>query len=207
MIFESSSDTLKTAKGWSYNSTLGEWVDYENVISYDKSYKDKYKSLQGEYMMSNTYQNFLNIQTKTIIYKDTLFYVLIIEKWSGAYKYPSIKQDWYTFKEVVAYIFKKEEYQKIFNVDNILELKTKNFVRMRLIYENYDEIKFLDLIQTELSTVKSKYSSDYTFPLMKSKEGTIRFYIPDYFSTYSKYDFEKKYFETDIKNFNKIVLN
>ena len=73
-------------------------------------------------------------------------------------------------------------------------------------YEEYDEIIFLDLIQTELSEEKSKYSDEYTFPVMKSKEGAIRFYLPDNFLSNSKYDFKKKYFETNFESFEKIVL-
>jgi hypothetical protein len=73
-------------------------------------------------------------------------------------------------------------------------------------YEKYDETIFLDLIQTELSKVESAYSPEYTFPIRKSKEGAIRFYIPEYFSTYSKYDFEKKYFETDSETFANMIL-
>ena len=203
--FETTSGTLLIATGWANNSTLGEWIDYENVISDEKDYKVKYKSLQGAYMMSHTIQNFQKVQTRTVTYKGTTYYVLIVDKWSGRYEYPSIQQDWYTFKQTIGYIYTKEEYQKLFNIESLVELKTQYMVSMGSKYEKYDEIKFLDLIQTELSAEKSKYSSEYTFPIMKSKEGAIRFYLPDSFSTYSKYDFDKKYFETDFESFIEIV--
>jgi hypothetical protein len=206
LSFDTTSGTLSKATGWAYNSTLGEWIDYENVISDSKDYKDKYKSLQGQWMMSRISQNFQKVQTKTVTYKGTIYYVLIVEKWSGRYEYPSIQEDWYTFKQTIGYIYTKEEYQKLMNLDTLVELKTKYMVNMGSKYEKYDETKFLDLIQTELSQEKSKYSSEYTFPIMKSKEGAIRFYLPDSFSSYSKYDFEKKYFETDFESFTKIIL-
>lgn len=206
LSFDTTSGTLSKATGWAYNSTLGEWIDYENVISDSKDYKDKYKSLQGQWMMSRISQNFQKVQTKTVTYKGTIYYVLIVEKWSGRYEYPSIKEDWYTFKQTIGYIYTKEEYQKLMNLDTLIELKTKYMVNMGSKYEKYDETKFLDLIQTELSQEKRKYSSEYTFPIMKSKEGAIRFYLPDSFSSYSKYDFEKKYFETDFESFTKIIL-
>jgi len=38
IYFHNQSDTIKKAIGWSYNSTLGEWIDYENVICNDKEY-------------------------------------------------------------------------------------------------------------------------------------------------------------------------
>lgn len=206
LSFDTTSGILSKATGWANNSTLGEWIDYENVISDSKDYKDKYKSLQGEYMMSRISQNFQKVQTRTVTYTGTTYYVLIVDKWSGRYEYPSIREDWYTFKQTIGYIYTKEEYQKLLNIDSLVELKTQYMVSMGSKYEKYDETKFLDLIQTELSKEKSKYSSEYTFPIMKSKEGAIRFYLPESFSTYSKYDFEKKYFETYFENFTKIII-
>ena len=204
--FETTSGTLSKAIGWANNVTLGEWIDYENVISDSKDYKDKYKSLQGAYMMSNTNQNFQKVQTKTFTYKETTYYVLIVDKWSGRYEYPSIKKDWYEFKQIIGYIYTKDIYQKLLNIESLMELKTKYMVSMGSKYEKFDEAVFLDLIQTELSKEKSKYSSEYTFPIMKSKEGSIRFYLPESFSTYSKYDFNKKYFEADFESFAKIII-
>ena len=205
--FEASSGTLLKATGWAYNSTIGEWIDYANVISEDRDYKDKFKSLQGAWMMSRISQNFLNVQTKILTFKETKYYVLIVEKWSGEYAYPAIKEDWYTFKKTIAYIYTEQEFKKLQNIEGLVELKTREVVSMGSKYEKYDETKFLDLIQTELSKEKSKYAAEYTFPIMKSKEGAIRFYLPDYFSTYTKYDFEKEYFETDADSFSKILLN
>jgi hypothetical protein len=206
LSFDTISGILSKATGWANNSTLGEWIDYENVISDSKDYKDKYKSLQGEYMMSRISQNFQKVQTRTITYKGTTYYVLIVDKWSGRYEYPNIQQDWYTFKQTIGYIYTKAEYQKLLNIESLVELKTQYMVSIGSKYDNYDETKFLDLIQTELAQEKSKYSTEYTFPIMKSKEGAIRFYLPESFSTYSKYDFEKKYFETDFESFTKIIL-
>ncbi len=206
LSFDSTSGTLLIAKGWALNPVLGEWIDYDNVISDNKDYKTKYKILQGANMMSETSQNFQIVQTKTINYKGTNYYVLIIDKWSGTYEYPSIQQDWYKFKETFGYIYTKEEYQKLNNINTLIELKTKFKVNIGSKYEKYDETNFLDLIQTELSLEKGKYPLEYTFPIMKSNEGAIRFYLPEIFTTKNKYDFEKKYFETDFESFSKIIL-
>jgi hypothetical protein len=206
LSFDTISGILSKATGWANNSMLGEWIDYENVISDSEDYKDKYKSLQGQYMMSRISQNFQKVQTRTVTYKGTTYYVLIVDKWSGRYEYPSIQQDWYTFKQTIGYIYTKEEYQKLLNIESLIELKTQYMVSIGSKYDKYDETKFLDLIQTELAQEKSKYSSKYTFPIIKSKEGAIRFYLPESFSTYSKYDFEKKYFEADFESFTKIIL-
>lgn len=207
LSFNTKSDSILKAVGWAYNTTLGEWVDYENVISDSKDYKDKYKSLQGAYMMSHLSQNFQKLQIKTITFEGTIYYVLMVEKWSGEYEYPNIQEGWSQFKQTVGYIYNKEEYQKLTNLEVLVELKTQYMVSIGSRYEKYDEIKFIDLIQTELTKEKNKYSSEYTFPIIKSKEGAIRFYLPDIFnSTYSKYNFSKQYFETDINNFTTLII-
>ena len=82
LTFEKTSENLLKAIGWSYNSTLGEWIDYANVISDEREFKNEYKSLQGAYMMSQTSQNFLKMLTRTVTFKGTTYYVIIIDKWT-----------------------------------------------------------------------------------------------------------------------------
>ena len=205
--FEKSSTTLEKATGWSYSSQYGEWVDYSNVISNDKMYKGEFKSLQGRYMMSHNTQNFTKIQTRTITHNGEIYYVLIVEKWSGQYKYPHSKIDWNSYKVHYAYIFSENEYSKLNDINELIELKTQIVAYVSTQFERYTEVKFLDLIQTELHKELDRHSLEYGFPVMKSNEGKIRFYTPVILSKFSKnYDFEKEYFETDIDNFSKIII-
>lgn len=211
LSFDTSSGVMTKSTGWAYNSTLGEWIDYDNVISARKDYKDRSKILQGSYMMSKTDQNFLGVQTKTMKFRDTTYYVLIVEKWEGEYEYPSIKEDWYEFKITYGYLFTKEEYQKILNLDSgTLSIKSKFKVSMGSKYERYDETKFLDLIQSEILKGRDKWNSDYLFTISKSSKKLVRFYVPyvdrNYTYSFSKYDFKESYFETDSENFNKVLL-
>lgn len=206
--FEKESDLIKSATGWSYNSTIGEWVDYENVISNDKKYKTEFKSLQGEYMKSHTKQNFISIQTKKTFLDSIPYYVIIIEKYGGGYEYPKIKRDWKTWKEIVGYIYTQDEYNKIISFDETVELKTKNIVSLG-INKPYDEQLILDKVQTELKKEISKYSPEYIFPLKLTKsddQKVLRFYLPTYFSRYNKYDFEKEYFEIKPELIKKIII-
>jgi len=88
ITFEQSSEVLTNSIGWRYNEILGEWVDYNNVIDKDKEYKEKYKSLQGAYQMSNSSYKFNSIQIKTVKYNGAYYYILLHNKWTGRYKYP-----------------------------------------------------------------------------------------------------------------------
>ena len=63
-----------------------------------------------------------------------------------------------------------------------------------------DEQNILDLIQTTLQKNKKEFM-DFIFPILKSSEGNIRFYVPSL-----KYDFDKAYFETTLENFSKIII-
>lgn len=210
LSFEQSSEVLTNSTGWEYNETLGEWIDYTNVISKNKDFKDKYKSLQGSYMMSESPFKFNSLQIKTLTYNNTKYYVLLHDNWTGRYKYPSIRQDWKEYKRVDAYIFNETEYQNLKNFKNVT---FSNVVKYDLEYEEYDETKLLDLIQTELSTPKSsydiKYGSKWGMLITTSKDGNIRFLTPtilDLVIKYKTYDFTKMYFETNSDNFNKLVL-
>jgi len=205
--FINQSEKITKATGWAYNATLGEWIDYENVICQDKDYKTKYKSLRS-YMMSRRSQNFLNIQFKTVSLDSNTYFVLMVEKWQGRYKYPSIREDWHLWKETFGYIFTESQYDKIKSSDSIVELKAQYQVSLGSNYEKYDEVKFLDLIQTELKSGKSKYLK-YIFPIKKTNvdgQNLVRFFVPVYFSSYSNNDFEKEYFEIAQIDFDKIMI-
>jgi hypothetical protein len=212
LSFSEVSGTLSNATGWAYNTTLGEWIDYKNVISDDKDYKTKNAILKGSWMMSKVSKNFINMQIKTITFKGETYYVLIINKWSGSYEYPALEMDWQPYKITIGYIYTKEEYSKLKNIENIIEVKTKYLVCIGSKYRKYNEKTFLDLIQTELNKeIDSIYfppTTEYIFPLMKTKEGAIRFLLPNssILSEYSKSGFEKEYFETNFVDFSNLLI-
>lgn len=207
LSFSNSSEKLTSSKGWSYNKTLGEWVGYDNVIENNNDYNTKYISLRGEYMKSRRSQNFIEMKTKSLTINGEEYFVLMIEKYNGRYQYPSIQEDWYSWKETQGYIFNKIEYDKILDFEGEISLKTKYMISHGSKYDDFNEKTFLDLIQTEMGKEKSKYSPDYTFPILRTtSEGieVIRFYVPDYF--FLDYDFNKEYFETTPSEFDKIII-
>lgn len=200
--FTKESDKLETSTGWGYNESFAEWVDYENLISSNKDYKEKYKILLNQFT-AKTYQNFISIQTKVVNVNNLDYYIIVVTKLDGHYKYPNLKQDWSTYKRYDGYIFSAEEYSKMKNIDTVIELVTKKSVYQII---KYDEREFLDLIHTEILKEENSYDRNITFPIMKSAEGAIRFYVPKSFSSYFGYDFEKEYFETDTANFSRLII-
>lgn len=210
--FTSTGRTIDKATGWAYNESLGEWIDYDNIISDNKDYKERFKSLRGAYMMSMTHQSFIEMQFKTVVVDGVTYYVLVVKKWNGIYKYPSIREDWRSYVDYQGYIFEASEYNKLTQLDSsgvVSELKTKKMVTFNTLYKKYDQSKFLALIQTEIKDPSESYSREYIMPIMlATSEGTIfaRFYMPDQFSSYHKYDFTKQYFEVTVSVFNTLLL-
>jgi len=205
LSFDKESEILTKATGWYYNSEIGEWVDYKNVLCSDKDYKTKYPSLLGEYMMSHRYQNFISIQTKTVLHRSNEYYVLIVNKWRGEYEYPSIREDWESYKVTFAFIFSPEEFFKLYNINEEVELRTNRVAVLGSKYKSFTESKFLDLIQNEIMKQVSSFSGSYKFPVRKAEDGSIRFLLPNTYGSFIKYDFDRGYFETDFENFAQIL--
>jgi hypothetical protein len=195
LVFNKQSEQLKNAIGWKYNSESGKWIDNENVIS-----KDKIKGISKLLKMSYLGGNFISIETKSLTYNDDIFYVLIIKKVAGEYEYPHIKEGWIYFEKVNGYIFNSVEYSKLTSADSLITLVTKNNISMGSKNEKYDENVFLNLIRKKLAE-KQNYN-EYFFPIIKTKDGLIRFQLPSSI----RFDFKNEYFETDLENFNKIIL-
>lgn len=211
LSFISESETLTVAQGWAYNETLGEWVGYENVISSDKDYKETYRSLQGPFMKSRCQETFDTIQIKTLIFQEKKYHFLIISKWEGRYKYPSIEQDWLNYQVKEIYLLDDTELQKMknFTTFKIIPLTTYD-----LEYENYNETKMLDIIQTEIIKKKEEKSTTvYLMYLIKTQTDKVRFLTPTTVTSLegNKYikayiDPKKTYFETDVDKFKKLFL-
>lgn len=196
--FSGQSGKLTSATGWAYNTTDKDWVDYPNMIESSKAYKKKKsKPLEGS-VLSSRPQNFSSIETKLLVYKDVKYYVLVVEKWSGAYKYPNLREGYYSSRMTCGYIFTEENYKKLLNMDKFVELTTDDYIEEES--SGLTEAGFIEKLQKQIDS-SMKRGFDAKFPVMKSEEGKIRFHVP-----YFKYNFEEGYFETDAENFNVILL-
>lgn len=160
--FIQSSDTIKKAKGWSFDKRKGQWLEEENSIS------SFYRT---------TDQSFINIHTKSVSIDTSIYYVIIVSKYDGYFKYPSIKQDWIVTVDYQAYIFNVIEYNKLKSTDTLVVLNTKLSV---IFNSRTSERELINLIKIQL-TEKTNLSDDYRFPVKSTVvngEKFKRFYLP-----------------------------
>lgn len=205
LVFKEKSLVLNNAIGWQYNSTLGEWIDYLNIIDDDKSYKVQNNNKKEPYLASRNPQNFISIQTKVVSYKNEFYFVLLVEKWDGHYTYPTIYKDWQHYKKTFGYIFTEKEFSKLTKINKEALIKTNDYIFLGSNLEKFNESTFLDILQSYLEN-RSNYNNPIIFPVYKSDKGLIRFYLPYSIDWNEKgHDFTKKYFETDSSNFFKII--
>lgn len=199
--FGNQSAVLNHATGWSYNSTLGEWVEHQNVISSDKKI----------FWVSQHPQNFMGMQFKTVSVNNTKYYVLIVEKLKGLYLYPEIYADWREWVEIFGYIFSEKQYSKIWDfdtTDSVIKITTKLWTSVRR--ENKDTL--LNLIHSELLSKENE--GKCMFPVTKAEvenEEFIRFYLPKCspfsFLTHLSANFDKEYFEVTTSEFEKLKID
>jgi len=200
--FDKSSEILSESTGWYFNNSTGEWIENQNFID------DTHYDIQGS-SLSYMNQNFITLETKVVNHKGKNIYILILQKWSGSWKYPSIREDWQAYKTYNLFFFEETEWIKLSSIEGNILLKCSHQTSFRTDREGSIE----DSVQYILQNHYAKYPCEYVFSILKSEEGQIRYYLPYRDSKYStdypvrygdKFDFEKSYFETTPENFSKI---
>lgn len=203
--FTNQSEVLLNATGWAYNETLGEWIDYNNLISDNKDYKTKYKSLRESPYMKSRCLNFNTIQVKTINYDGVEYVCLMVNAWRGAWKYPAIREDWYEYKVDIFYFMTRKEYNKLFALtNNVTEIKGWSEIK-----HDYDSESDEDFVVSAIKKKKEKNNwwkpEQETFlQIYKATDGNIRFLFEapsEYFA-----GIEKKYFETTESDWEKLKI-
>lgn len=103
--FKTSSSKLLHADGWQKNKILGKWIKNKNLLSDNPVHS----IIEKSYIR----QNFDYIQGKKIVYRNNEYFILLIERDTGLYKYPTIYRGWENFKITQAFIFTNQELQAI----------------------------------------------------------------------------------------------
>ena len=207
MQFEKSSQILNYALGWCFDSDdTGGWISYVNAICIVKHPKVKQPFLLSPKEMSFVGSSFNSLQMKTFQFGDSTYYILLVDRWTGAFEYPAIGEGWSYYKVVKGYLFNENEYKKLLNIKGKVVLKAFGTCDQS---EASGHSNILVALRVVMNTGISMYSGNgdgNIFPILKTNEGKIRFYLPDFEASYNKMDFEKEYYETTMANFSKLLI-
>lgn len=196
LSFDNSGPILNNITGWSYDETVGEWVNYKGVLVPGKG---KYNSGIAK---SFHFNNIISLQFKTLTYNNVQYYILIWAKWEGAYKYPYIHVDWEWWKTKNFMMFTKEDMNKLKNLTNepiTIEVPTLS----RTSYAN--TISDEDVIQKEMGYyLDHVHQRKCSIVIYKATDGAIRFMFDD--DVYNYNSINKQYFEITETDYS-LLLN
>jgi TonB family protein len=193
LSFEKEGYILEKAIGWSYDEYVGEWVDCVNVLESEK--KNKAYTTSPSWA-SGEFNNLISLQFKTITYNNQLYYALVWHKWDGAYKYPSIREDWEYWRTKVFMMFTQQDIYKLRNLTNkLLTIKVSSPSTDR-----YNTAADVDVIQSEMN---SGYVKQLYLVIYKAIDGSIRFLFRQY--DWDSYDIKTQYFEITEAEYLKLI--
>ena len=138
---------LTEAKGWMLNPEQ-EWVSLDKTIpSYIKS---EHKLLLTHEQSGLGVDNFISYQLKQVEHEGVQYYILIKKFRDGFYEYPSIRRGWIGTTSCRAYVFEKQELDKLQGVIdgqiNLIEIRLVDIVDLRWVDQN----KTLELISLKI---------------------------------------------------------
>ncbi len=187
LVYESESAELCQSVGWCYNKVKGEWISNKNTIN--------------ERLTINELKDFNSIITRTIKYREQLYYVLLILNTT------------YRTDNITAYIFSSNEYLKLMDSSFTTTIRTKRKINgelvssvncMEIVEVGGDQISLLDLINSELQEQRGLLDPDFIFAIRKS-DNHIRFHLPYAVYDSSSHNFSENYYETEINEFIRLL--
>ena len=201
ITFGNSGAILNKVTGWAYNESVGEWIKFDNLLSSwkgDAKYTEERTGTPSRVVMSRRYNNIISLQFKTLTVNDIPYYVLVWEKWTGAYKYPHIKEVWEWWTTKLFMMFTVEDMEKLKNVtNNPITITVPTPSRGRIDTYSSDE----DVIQTEMNSNIQLKSS---IVIYKATDGSIRFLFQKDLDSLGR-TIEKQYFEITEADYLKLL--
>jgi hypothetical protein len=184
--FDKIGNKLETASGFQFWKHRGEWSEYKT-------------SKEGCNRLG--YENFYYMFFTEMTYNTEKFYILNIKSIDGSYKYPAIKQGFYSFYTIRSYIFNQKEYNNLKNYKSgksSISFETTDYSSKKSIEELMDDIRI-----NTLNAIKNNYGSKNELLLKIENDNLIRFILPLMDKTWKKdWGFDKLYWETTIENFS-----
>ena len=224
--------SINKSNGWKLKSD-GQWAkaipihDYSSIPSHNND-QPKFKI-----QIANA-ENFKKISFKEISYNGKNYYILLIKKASGSYKYKAIKEDWRDYDKLLYYVI---EEKPVFSYE-INKSKTIEFdiVVSSFLSENFETMTDERLVSSISSVMKSRQRDQFNdciafdiFPVEIEGVKSMRFNFRNYnygdkkrcidygdkcdivFGKYSsskpKFNpliFDEKYFECPLKDFESL---
>lgn len=210
-----SSPIVTSIIGWEYDMAQKKWAGYYNTL------KNQYKRNNNKMPikltpsdMSNC-DNVISLQFKKVMFEGNTYYLLFYPRYFGAWRYPSICSGWYYGKVTSLYVFTKEEYEKLQNLQKgINVIKTIKFTSFGhesfSFFSNFNSA-FIDLFESEERLLKDK---PMTWYIKKEDDNTIRFQSISYaelktgklYEVVDSPNFDMRYFEISYSNFSKLYV-
>lgn len=193
LSFNTEGAIISNITGWYYNDIIGEWVKSIGLLEAEKKYTN-----MGPSWRSHSYNNIISLQFKTITYNDISYYVLVWDKWTGAYKYPTIYEDWEYWRTKIFFMFTEKDMEKLRNLTNnpsTIEILTLTRGRLD------QNVQDVDVIQYEMN---NNFQQKSKIEIYKATDGSVRFLFKEgLFSGIHK--IETSYFEISELDYNKLM--
>ena len=204
--FENESEIIGDATGWAYNKNTSEWVTYPNRINNDKKYAE---TPQDEgYLIRNSYQSFIDMQTKSVVINKRKYYVLILNTWHERANRSIFKRDTESFKAKKLYIFTEDQFAMLYDWKKGTDIAAYSFQTIELLpYMDRSDEGILKRLNKELINERLSYTPTAIFHVKKTSDNEVRFLLPvDLNGAKDESDFTNNYFVATVGNFAKIVI-
>lgn len=183
--------SLTRATGWEYHDSSNKWESSKNSVSK---------------------QNFKSLYFKKVRINDVDYYVLFHVYTKGAYRYPNLQMDWYTYEKTDFYCLSKEQYTQLFNNKGECDsLQIVDYSGEKVyVYKSKTDRMIVEDVEKVVNGYHSKdLTQYYILRFKKSDDGKyMRFLLPYFYykSKYSsdRYDFKQCYFEVPLAEWEKL---
>lgn len=229
IISEGSIGELTDVTGWMLNPEE-EWVSLKNTIPVFLG--SEYKSLLTHEQSGLGTDNFKYYKLKELSYNGSAFYILIKQYRDGYFTYQSIKEGWNELISHTAYIFNKNEFDKLANIVDGQVNMTEIALIARVHIQWTSESEALELIPTKIDWDKPTNTKLILHIAPYKEKNIVQFQIYDVYSKFNiiggivkefklkgdQYSVRGKqvyltnelfkycYYETDYATFNKFLL-
>lgn len=204
-----SSPVISNFVGWAYDAINEKWSGYYNCICGIYRNNNKVPQKMSPNDMAH-WRNIISLQFKKVSFEGDDYYLLLVPIYVGRYQYPAIEEDWYSWKVTDIYVFTKDEYNKLKNLNENLSVVV-----------SIKRIRFGDGIYETLSAAmnylfKSKddlHSGGISnFYLKMENQNTIRFFDLLQYNKRFQYpsketpDINSGYYEISASIFKQILI-